>query len=630
MSQAAQLDPNIYPPGTVVQHLTGDVGGIVDPDLGNNIDILGFHNITVTGNPLANNLVISVSGTTENAVQIGNAAGALTSVAVGTLGQILTQGLTTPVWLDGSVVNLGASQFAVQVGTFTGAIASLPVGQTGQTLMGSTGANPFWTSSPNFGGSVTALNDITTTTGDLVATYGNVYAYNNGNAHDASDLFFGKARISGPLSTGDELGAVRFAGYEGSSYITAAKIDAHCSGTIAANRVAGNLSFYTHPDSVIGLPSEPLQRMSINSIGNVTILAPDSGVALTINNGGEVISDGDLTISAGLMSLPTTIATEGQIKINGNRYLHAYGIENTFVGESSGNFTLTGDQNCGFGATSLAALTSGGENSAFGYQGLLGCTTGIGNTALGYKALKRVTTGDANTACGTAGLVFLVSGSYNTSLGQGGTTWNVGDQYTGAESSNIVIQNQGVTGESNKIRIGTQGTGNGEQDACYIAGIYDVTPGVAAGTRVAFVDSVGQLGSSSAGTTGTYLAGNTGGAPTWSVITGGGLVWTQIAGTTQTAASNNGYICQNAAQTTITLPASAAYGSVIEIIGEGAGGWTIVHPIAGHYIQYGNLATTANTGSLTSTNRYDTVRLVCRETDLVWHVTSSTGILSIA
>jgi hypothetical protein len=265
-----------------------------------------------------------------------------------------------------------------------------------------------------------------------------------------------------------------------------------------------------------------------------------------------------------------------------------------------------------------------------GYESLSECTDGTNNSAFGFKALLNLTSGLANTACGSLGLAYLLSGNFNVSLGEGGSTWTTGDQYTGAESSNIVIQNKGVTGESNKIRIGTQGSGNGQQDACYVAGIYGVTPGVAADTKVVVIDSNGQLGNVSAGTTGTYLSGNTGAAPTWSVITGGGLVWTQIAGTTQTAAADNGYICQNAAQTTITLPATAAYGSVIEIIGEGALGFTIVHPVAGHYIQYGNVATTSNTGSLTSSNRYDCVRLVCRVADTVWSVTSAVGVLNVA
>jgi hypothetical protein len=115
-------------------------------------------------------------------------------------------------------------------------------------------------------------------------------------------------------------------------------------------------------------------------------------------------------------------------------------------------------------------------------------------------------------------------------------------------------------------------------------------------------------------------------------ITGGaaGFTWNQVAGNAvNPAVINNGYILQNAGLTTITLPAAAPYGSTIKIIGEGAGGWTIVHPVAGHYIQHGNLATTPNTGSLSSTHRYNTVEITCRVVDTTWHVFSSSGILDV-
>jgi hypothetical protein len=146
-------------------------------------------------------------------------------------------------------------------------------------------------------------------------------------------------------------------------------------------------------------------------------------------------------------------------------------------------------------------------------------------------------------------------------------------------------------------------------------------------------------------TDGQVLISSSVGVPVWASLTAGsgvtitpgantitisGFPWTQVAGNTQAAAVNNGYICQNAGLTTVTLPATAAYGSVIEVVGEGTAGFTIVHPVAGHYIQYGNLATTANTGSLSSSNRYDCVRLVCRVTDTTWQVLSAVGVLNVA
>ena len=51
------------------------------------------------------------------------------------------------------------------------------------------------------------------------------------------------------------------------------------------------------------------------------------------------------------------------------------------------------------------------------------------------------------------------------------------------------------------------------------------------------------------------------------------LFWADVSGTTQAAAVNTGYIISNASQTTVTLPATAAEGSVIAIAGKGAAGW---------------------------------------------------------
>ncbi len=61
-------------------------------------------------------------------------------------------------------------------------------------------------------------------------------------------------------------------------------------------------------------------------------------------------------------------------------------------------------------------------------------------------------------------------------------------------SNNVYIMNQGPPGsESNTIRIGTQGTGDGQQNAAYIAGIYGST---SSGGIAVYVNSNGQLGTS--------------------------------------------------------------------------------------------------------------------------------------
>jgi hypothetical protein len=95
---------------------------------------------------------------------------------------------------------------------------------------------------------------------------------------------------------------------------------------------------------------------------------------------------------------------------------------------------------------------------------------------------------------------------------------------------------------------------------------------------------------------------------------GGGLAWSTIAGTTQTAVVNAGFVVGNAAQTTITLPATAAVGSIVAVQGLGAAGW-VLEPNSGQTIQVGQAA--AGT-SVTSAANYDAIEVVCIVANTTW------------
>lgn len=97
---------------------------------------------------------------------------------------------------------------------------------------------------------------------------------------------------------------------------------------------------------------------------------------------------------------------------------------------------------------------------------------------------------------------------------------------------------------------------------------------------------------------------------------GGGLVWSAISGTSQTATINTGWIPQNVGLTTITLPATAAIGSFVSIQGQGSGGWLIDAP-GTQIIRIGSSPTSAG-GTVASANRYDAITLVCIVADTEW------------
>lgn len=149
-------------------------------------------------------------------------------------------------------------------------------------------------------GTVTAGNGLIATAGGADITgdsgiIGDLDLYND--AVDATGVEFGlkKDRAGATIVTADSLGEVNFSGFEGTSYISGAAITADSSGTIATNRVAGTLNFWTHPD---GVAADPTKRMYIKPTGEVEIVAPDSGYGLGVLGGGiavvgDIESDND-------------------------------------------------------------------------------------------------------------------------------------------------------------------------------------------------------------------------------------------------------------------------------------------------------------------------------------------------
>jgi len=128
----------------------------------------------------------------------------------------------------------------------------------------------------------------------------------------------------------------------------------------------------------------------------------------------------------GNLRLPLTTATSGVsdggvIYFGTNPFIHVYGTDNTFIGPSAGNFTLTtanAVRNTGLGASALASLTTGSDNTAIGYQALTATTTGQHNVAVGSEALLSNTTGSYNVAAGSEALENNTTGEHNVAVGR--------------------------------------------------------------------------------------------------------------------------------------------------------------------------------------------------------------------
>ena len=282
-------------------------------------------------------------------------------------------------------------------------------------------------------------------------------------------------------------------------------------------------------------------------------------------------------------------------------------VTSVATANATAQFVLAGStETVDFGITNLAlgsslsSLTSGTQNVFYGLNSGNSITSAIGNTGLGYSSLSN-----------------LISGNYNLTLG-----FDSGSAYVGAESSNILLLNSGVVGESNTIRIGTQGTGNGQQDTAYIAGI----AGSTVVGNVVNISSTGELGELTALTNGQMYIGSTGVSPVAATITGsgmsvsigpgtlalsvtgGGYTWTNVTGASATVYSSGGYYANNASQIAFTMN-TTNLGDSAKIVGYGAGGWRL-YPTGTQVFHVGNLTSTPTTGYIESTNQYDCIEIL--------------------
>ena len=163
------------------------------------------------------------------------------------------------------------------------------------------------------------------------------------------------------------------------------------------------------------------------------IASADIATALTTPGaiGGTTASTGAFTT----LSLPTTTSSVGIVKINSSNFLHAYGTANTFLGFSTGNFTLSGANNVGIGYQTLDALAAGAENVGLGYAAGGGLTSGSYNLCIGSQAGASLTTTSSNVIIGYTAASNRTTGSNSITIGSNAQL-NV---TTGGNNSMVVI-----------------------------------------------------------------------------------------------------------------------------------------------------------------------------------------------
>ena len=107
------------------------------------------------------------------------------------------------------------------------------------------------------------------------------------NNANASYLRFDKARggsgTASAVLNGDTLGAIRFHGYDGASYIEAARIEADVDAAPGTNDMPGSLLFQTKADGATTLPT----RLLIDNAGNILSVST-GGLGYGTGSGGSV------------------------------------------------------------------------------------------------------------------------------------------------------------------------------------------------------------------------------------------------------------------------------------------------------------------------------------------------------
>jgi hypothetical protein len=139
------------------------------------------------------------------------------------------------------------------------------------------------------------------------------------------------------------------------------------------------------------------------------------------------------------------------------------GLENVFIGQSTGKMNTTGHENVGVGVNVLSQNTSGFWNVGIGKDCLMNNTGGSRNLAIGYNALLSNEVGQRNVALGTFTMTQMKNGNWNIAIGSDSMNEATGGNKNTAVGFNTLVHNSG----DNNVAVGadvlsqnTSGIGN--------------------------------------------------------------------------------------------------------------------------------------------------------------------------
>lgn len=548
--------------GAGVLTLTGDAGGAISPVLG---DII-----------LAGGTGISTSGA----------------------------GNTITIALTGA---LGTTDHAVQVGNATAGLTSLAVGATGEILIGNTGADPSWSASPT----VTTMYATTFDTNVAAAAVTLSGTTLSADGTDADININITAKGTGTVII-DEL---------------------TLTTDLAVTEGGTGASTLTDHGILIGSGVAAIDAMSAGTAGQ---LVTSSGAAAdpvwTTATYPATAAIGDVLVAsaANTISVVTGAATAGWVLT-----ANGAGTAPTFqANPADGIVTLAGDSGTATGSTVTIAggtnITTAGAAATLTVN-LDAAISGMTSITMGNAGSLQTDTTDAHTMLiqaydvdGTTYVPFITLTNANTPTCDLDTAVTIGTKYIYRADGTDVPVTDGGTGASSLTDHGVLlGSGTAAVTATAVGATGEIFVGVtgADATWLAAGDANKVLTAHGAGS-----------AVTWETP-GAGTTWLTKSNATgdATATVNYAYTINHATPAnllTITLPATAAVGDRVEIVGNTAGMWKLV-AAAGDTIKLLSSTTSAG-GYLLATTQYDCVEVVCTVADTTWVVCSSMGNLTVA
>jgi hypothetical protein len=186
---------------------------------------------------------------------------------------------------------------------------------------------------------------------------------------NGSNTFFLKSRNATTgshtvVQVNDLLGAINFAGSDGTNFVSGATIAAVVDGTPGTNDMPGRLVFSTTADGA----TSPTEKMRIDNAGNITWngvglkLTTGRNISATVDNSSINIFGGDITTNPGANielygGTHVSFANAMILDANEHRFRTASGTTERMRIDSSGNVGIGGAP----GAYRLDVLGSGGQ-----------------------------------------------------------------------------------------------------------------------------------------------------------------------------------------------------------------------------------------------------------------------------